>query len=469
MNFKSVPLYPWQAQAALKSPYQHTFFFGGVGVGKSFTGAHFAIDKILTKPFVPGFIGSNTYDQLSTATLKEFFYWLDYYGFKYVIDCRPPDDWKAMKLKTYKNTVHVFSPTNSRAVTIFTRVLSNPNTLRGMEFGWYWLDELRDTSEYAHDMILGRMRGYDYVRGIATTTTNGESWDYRRAVVNGNKPGSLYGSLHVPTVAAVKAGILTEGYLETLMGSYSALMVEQELNAKHVNVGGGRAYYAASDENKRSIAPWGDVFPNPDRNLVVGCDFNFQPAPCVWIVGQVGPGEWSEHIHWFREIASVETSTPQMTVNLISQFPGFFYEIYGDASGNRGTTSNAGYTDYDQIGMTLTDNGALYTIDVEQANPIVKDRVENMNGRFRNGLGEVRQTYNPQECPLMDGDTRIVGWKRMNREGGRGRLDDMGDKQRTHASDAAGYAVWKKFPPGRVRTVIQSLPSSIREDIMNVV
>lgn len=465
MIIETIKLHPWQAQA-IRSPYTHTFLYGGIGSGKSTCGAHFVIDQILSVPEVPGFIAANSYDQLSTATLKELFYWLEQYGIEFVSDRRPPLSWRAMKLKTYKNTVHILSPTNNKAVTIFTRVLSTPDNLRGMEFGWYWLDELRDTEEYAYNMILGRMRGYDYIRGLATTTTNGESWDYKLVNRNRNSPNKLYGSMHVQTIEAVKLGSITQDYYNMLLASYSPLMAEQELFAKHVNIGGGRAYYAASDLNKRSTAPWGDQYPSPHRPLVVGCDFNFSPAPCVWVVGQVGPGEWSEHIHWFREIAFTETSTQSMAISLISQFPGFFYEIYGDASGNRGTTSNAGQTDYDQIQMVLDENRCMFTIDVDQSNPRVKDRIENTNAKLKNALGQISMTYDPDQCPLLDGDFKMVGWKKLTREGGLGKLDDMGDKQRTHAGDAIGYAVFKKFPPGKVRTVISSLSSQARAEII---
>lgn len=464
MNFKSVVLHPWQAQA-IRSPYTYTFMYGGVGAGKSFTGAHFVIDKIFTQPNVPGFIGANSYDQLSTATLKELFYWLDHYNFEYVSDRMPPDEWRAMKLKTYKNTVHILSPSTGRAVTIFTRVLSDPNTLRGMEFGWFWLDELRDTEEYAFNMILGRMRGYDYVRGLATTTTNGESWDYKLAVVNGNKPDGYFGSLHVETIEAVKRGTLTQQYYDILLSSYSPLMADQELFAKHVNVGGGRAYYATGEHNKLRRAPWGDEFPDPTRNLIVGCDFNFQPAPCVWVVGQTGPAGYEDHIHWFGEISGVELSSVDMTIRMIGQYPGFFYEMYGDASGTRGTTSNAGQSDYDQIGICLTENNCLYTIDVDQANPRVKDRIEAMNSRAKNAKGEVRMSYNPDTCPLLDGDFRMVGWKNRSIQNGLGKLDDMGDKQRTHAADGVGYAVFKKFPMGKQGVLITGLESTARREL----
>ncbi|GAC1667807.1 MAG: hypothetical protein NVS9B9_27900 [Ktedonobacteraceae bacterium] len=316
-------------------------------------------------------------------------------------------------------------------------------------------------------------------KGLTTTTTNGEDWSHETFVRKVREGQKLYGAMHVPTKKSVEAGIISQSFYDMLLQSYSPLMAAQELDALHVNVKGGRAYYASGDHNKLRHAPWGDEYPDIDRPLIVGCDFNFSPAPMVWMVGQVGPDKyspeglyWGDCIHWFRELAEVETSTTEMAQRLVSLFGyQFFYEIYGDMSGNIGTTSNAGKTDFDQIGHVLTDNGCLYSIAAEQmyedeahVNPRVRSRIENMNRMFKNAMGEVRQTYDPVSCPLFDADCRMVGWRQASLTG-RGKLDDGGDKQRTHATDGAGYAIYKKFPPGVRADLVESIKSVMLDDI----
>jgi hypothetical protein len=265
-----------------------------------------------------------------------------------------------------------------------------------------------------------------------------------------------YGSMHVPTTEAIRLGLHSQEWLNDLLKTYTPLMAEQEIYAKHVNISGGRAYYAASEKNKSLSAPWGDTYPDAQRPLIVGCDFNFQPAPCVWVVLQQGPFGYEDQLHCFAEISQTQISTSDMASLLFNRFPGFFFEIYGDSSGNRGTTSNAGETDYNQISDVLNQSGAIFSIDVDQSNPRVKDRVENVNRLLINGIGEISLTYNPQTCPLLDLDLNGVGWKDS-------KLDDGGDKQKTHASDALGYALFKKRPPGKSGILIQSLQSSLRQ------
>lgn len=461
------PLHQYQA-AVLRNPFIHFVFWGGVAVGKSYTGAHFAIDMILTHPECTGFIGANTHDQLSQATLREFFYWLNDYGFQYTVDKIPPVSWgKPREFKDYKNIITVRNPWSGKVTSVITRVLSNPDPLRGIELTWYWIDETRDTEEYAFDMILGRLRESSTIRGVITTTTNGEDWLYQRVLRNRGK-GITYGSMHVQTMEALKCGTISQAYYDQLLASYTELMVQQELMAAHVNVRGGRAYYAAGDHNRMTRAPWGDLHPTNERPLIVGCDFNYSPSPCVWMIGQTGPDGFEDQIHWFGELVGNEASSPEMTMQLISQYPNFFYRIFGDYSGNIGTTSNAGETDYNQIGHTLTDNNCQYSVDCDQANPHVKDRVENVNGLLKNALGEVRCTYDSQRCPMLDSDFKIVGWKQSTLRG-RGRLDDNGDLQRTHASDGMGYALWKLFPPGRRGVVGYHVPNVTMQRISTVV
>lgn len=446
--------------AVLRNPFEHFAFFGGVATGKTFTGSQWVVARMFERPELTGLIGANTYDQLSQATLRELFYWLDHYGIEYVIDRQPPKEWGQTRrvFKTYNNVLSL-RIVPGIITTVFTRVMGDPDPLRGTEFSWYWMDESRDTPDTTFKVILSRLReAPDYRRGLLTSTTNGEDWAYKAFVEEAD--GKLRGSMHVPTSESVRCGIIVPDFLAMLRASYDPLFALQELEAEHVDVLGGRAYHAFGKHNTVPC-PWGDRAPNPARPLIIGMDFNYDPAPMVWVVGQLGPDntEWSESIHWFGELAKRQTSTRAHTQELVERYgDGFFYQCYGDASGQRGSTSNQGEHDYAQMAEELDALGVGFTIDVDHANPRVIDRVTNMNRLAKNALGQVSMTYDKQACPHLHNDVRKVAWRKTIT--GRGRLDDKGDHNLTHASDAAGYAVWKLLPMARRGILVPAVAGS---------
>lgn len=455
--------------AALHNPFEAFAFFGGVATGKTYTGAHWAIMQAFARPELTGLIGANTYDQLSQATLRELFYWLDAYGIPYVVDQRPPREWGLTRrvFKTYRNVLSLrIKP--GIITTIFTRVMGDANPLRGIELSWAWIDETRDTPRNTYDVILSRLReDPSYRRMFITTTTNGEDWAFDTFVTKGKFP--LRGAMHVSSEESVRCGIISPSFLQMLLENYDELFAEQEIFARHVDVLSGRAYYAFGKWNTVPC-PWGDTEPNENRPLVVGCDFNYDPAPMLWTVGQLGPdgSAFEDKIHWFGEIAGRQKSTRQQTQALLERYPGFFYQCFGDASGGRGSTSNAGEHDFAQMSEELDAARVGFTIDFDPANPRVVDRVQNMNRLARNSLGDVSMTYDKQACPHLHADVRKVGWRKTIV--GRGKLDDKGDHNLTHAADAAGYAVWKLLPFARRGEQIEAIHgSNARSAVVGIV
>lgn len=446
--------------AAFGNPFEHFAMFGGVAVGKTYTGAHYAIARAFERPELTGLIGANTYDQLSQATLRELFYWLDHYGIEYVIDRAPPREW-GLTRKVFKSYNNILSLRIVPGVitTVFTRVMGDPNPLRGIEFSWYWLDETRDTPNNTHDVVLSRMREDPlYRRGLITTTPNGEDWCYGRFVEKSD--GKIFGAMHVATIESVRCGIISQAFFDGLQMAYDPLFAEQELWARHVDVLGGRAYYGFGKWNAVPC-PWGATAPDPDRPHIVGMDYNYDPAPMCWVVGQLGPDNtpWQDCIHWFGEVIGRQKSTRQQTRDLYDRYgKDTFYQCFGDASGSRGTTSNQGEHDFAQMAEEFDEAGVAYTIDYDHANPRVIDRVQNMNRLAKNSLGLVAMTYSKNDCPTLHQDFRKVAWKKTVT--GKAKLDDKGDHNLTHASDAAGYAVWKVLPFARRGFTVDAIPTS---------
>lgn len=418
---------PWQLEA-LTTPINHFALLTGIACGKTCTGAHFVIKNMIENPHYTGLIGANTYDQLSQATLRELFYWLEKYQIPFVIDRRPP--WKVDQVfKDWHNILSV--KIGKQTAHAFTRVMSFADPLRGLNISWAWLDETRDTPQNTHDIVLSRMRETKgFAKSLITSTTAGEDWAYHRFVKNGDKKS--FGFCKAKTAQAVDFGIITKEFYSILRQSYSPQLAAQELDAEFVHNRIGRCYYTFDADNYQY-----DYEPDYDLPLILACDFNFSPAPLVWEVGQ----QVSDNIIWFDEFSEVECSTERMAAKFAAKYQHFFVKIFGDASGTRGTSSNKGITDFQQIANVLNENGIPFSIDVPNQNPSVRERIENVCRLGRNAENEIQMTYNPERCPLLHEDLTKLCFKNDKPYAAEVTL--------THASDAIGYAAYRIMPPLR--------------------
>ncbi len=145
----------------LESTSDRTLMLSGVGSGKSHVGGLVSAEYITEFPEIKGFIGANTYGQLSKSTLSRIFnVWQDEYGWiqdiHYVVDKRPPKHFKkyGAKLKEYLNVISF-----DNGHMIYTASLDNYKMIDGTEFAYAILDETKDTKEEAvKEVIIARLR-----------------------------------------------------------------------------------------------------------------------------------------------------------------------------------------------------------------------------------------------------------------------------------------------------------------------
>ncbi len=144
----------------LESTAQRNLMHCGVGSGKSHVIGLLSLDYASKNPEVRGFIGANSYSQLTKSTLDRVFKVWDSFGLKngvhYVVDHIPPDGFTIIgpKLKSYENTISF-----NNGALIFTASLDNYKMIDGTEFGWAMLDETKDTKEEAvKEVIVARLR-----------------------------------------------------------------------------------------------------------------------------------------------------------------------------------------------------------------------------------------------------------------------------------------------------------------------
>ena len=107
--------------------------------------------------------------------------------------------------------------------TIFFRSGDRPDTLRGPNLGWYYLDEAAMMAEKVNLIMMGRLRRYP-ARGWGTTTTRGKNWVWKTFVDTVN-----------PNYAYVKASSWSNPYLphdfvQSLVDAYDSEFARQEID-----------------------------------------------------------------------------------------------------------------------------------------------------------------------------------------------------------------------------------------------
>ena len=185
----------------------------------------------------------------------------------------------------------------------------------------------------------------------------------------------------------------------------------------------GRVYYAYDQKI------------HEDRNISLKeglpvflcCDFNVEL--CVWVVVQFD----GEKVFAIDEIAKTDTNTFEMADEARRRYGrhGAGVVVYGDSAGD--FRSTAGQSDYAILRMHgFTDQR------IQRANPPVKDRINALNALLLGADGKIRFAHHPS-CVRLRADLETVVWT----SDGAG-LDKSNIKS-THASDALGYYVYRRF------------------------
>ena len=91
----------------------------------------------------------------------------------------------------------------------------------------------------------------------------------------------------------------------------------------------------------------------------------------------------------------------------------------------------------------------LQGFSVPSVNPPVKDRINCMNARLRNSVGQYRIMID-RKCEHLIQDLEQASW-RADPHGNPLAELDKADPKKTHVSDALGYLVAREFPMKAMR------------------
>lgn len=364
---------------------------GGIGSGKSFTGACNTINMVKLNPYSTGFIGANSYKQLHDATLHTTFTLLD-----------------SLKIPfTYKQSKgHLIIGTK----LFLCRTMDNYDDFRGFEISDYWVDEIGYAKKEAVQTLRGRMRhpASKVFRGLGTTSPCGFNWLWDESINNPLKNMRLIR-------AKTKDNIhLPDDYEETLRSTYDAKMIAQELDGDFVNLNALPTYYSFS----RLVNVDSTIMYDPNRAVYIAMDFNVNPMTAV-LFQLTDNGEMLV----FDEAFLPNSNTYQMADHLIQK--GFHgCPIIPDATGRAlKTSAEHGFSDFVILrnkGFQILDNGS---------NPHVADRYLCVNGLLH--MAKLR--IHPRCVKLIN------DFEQHSRDGSHG-------PEISHISDACGYGAWRFFP-----------------------
>ncbi len=430
-------LYPTQQE--FFGPQKYICYSGGLGSGKTAAGVLWVITKILSNPETLGFIGANTYKQLTQSTLKPFFETLHNFGYEngvdYVTDRKPPKDWGIVS--PFKKCDGIITFRNGCFVV--TRSLDNYNDIRGAEYGWAWIDETRDTPLKAWEVLIGRLRdpkSDNWQIRITTTPPEGYSWLYEIFVekieqLNKDEDGNFfeyYKIIYARTEDNING--LPKDYINTLVRSYDKETAQTELYGRFVisKTGNIYKYYEPNIHEEDEIGY------EPDLPIGLAFDFNVNPMSVAMV------HFFKDEIIVFDEIVMGTSITEDVCMEFRHRYPNHSAGliIYGDATGRRAGTRST-KNDYNIIEDCLGDYPG-FEMRVPVSNPPVRDRISRVNSMLMNVLRETK-LYHSKKCEKLKDDFTKLRYKKGTNE-----IDKDKDLKLSHISDALGYAICYEYP-----------------------
>ncbi len=417
-------------------PAKHILFASGIAAGKTTGGARWCLKQMYEQPGAVGFIGAASMQQLVRVSLKAFFDLLNEIGIKYVYGKRPPEEWGGTRYPDHDKIISIQLPGYWRCCQVIAGTMEDPDSHRGIDVGWAWLDEAREMKEEAYTVILGRFRNQPQgtvYRTLLTSTPNGFSWMHRRFV-----------SEPAPDTAVVRAATtenpyLPTGFVETLRAQYTERFAKQEIDGEFLNMLAGQAFFAFN--RQKHVAK---VELDPNRPLFYTQDFNVSPLASVYGQGDKIRSNVAGEIYIVgsaRTADAAEEFCRRMIAHKCKQVV-----IYGDMSGaNQSTRSDA--TDYTILRDVMTKAGWAVDIRRNYQNPPLIESVEAVNAHLEHGRG----TIDPS-CKHLIQDLEQISWKEGTR------ILDKSSADLTHAGDAYRYYIFREH------SVSQKASSS---DILN--
>ena len=399
----------------ISHPKKFSAFVGGYRSGKTFVGCVRLCINALEHPGIPQGYFAPTYPQIADIFYDTIPGVAEAFGL--FADIVPSN-----------KRVHLRDSKGRCLSTIVCKSMEHPGRIVGFNIAHALVDEIDcmpiKKADSAWKKIIARMSTVWPTRGEntidVTTTPEGFNWVYRKFVKElaanpSQRP--LYGIVHASTRQNAKN--LPKDYIASLRESYPANLVDAYIDGQFVNLVSGSVYPNFCRRLNHT-----DETIRPGEELHIGLDFNInRMAAAVFVIRDGEPLQLDELTSLF--------DTPAMIAALLERFPGHKITVYPDASGKNRKSVNGSESDHSLLKQ------AGFTVRVNPANPMVRDRVLAVNAMFLNGDGVRRLKINTDKCPVT---TQVLEQQAYN-EHGEPNKDGTEDP-----ADAFGYFVVHRFP-----------------------
>lgn len=385
-------------------------FIGGFGTGKTETLANCAVRDAFAAPSALIALYEPTYDLVRLILAPRMEEKLSDLGIRY----------------KYNKQENIIYTSSGQCGDFVMRTLENPARIIGYESYRAHVDEIdtlkKKQAELAWRKIIARNRqrpdgvSSPFNRVSAYSTPEGYQFVYDTWGRN-PKPGYV-----MVQAATYTNPFLPDDYVQSLLDSYPASLIEAYIEGRFTNLNSGSVYPDFDRKLNHT-----DAVETPGEPLLIGMDFNrLHMSAVVYVLRDGLPIAVNE--------VTDGRDTPYMAHFIKERYrdKGHAVQIFPDASGQNSSSKNASESDLSIL------KAAGLSVRVNSTNPAIVDRVNAVNALILNGQGERRLKVNTNRCPqLTDG----LEQQAYDKNG-------MPDKSSgiDHVIDAAGYPLAMLFP-----------------------
>ena len=396
-------LLPAQREFVKDESHRILGYIGGFGSGKSFALCAKAIWLGLSNPGTTAMVAEPSFPMIRTVLVPAMDAALERWGIDYDYRVSPQPEY-TLRL-----------PTGD--VRLLCQSAENWQRVRGQNISFVLWDEAdtspAETAQKAGEMFLARMRVGKVNQLAIASTPEGFKYCYRTFSEQSGPDKRL---IRVKTKDNPN---LPEGFIESLERNYPAQLITAYLEGHFTNLASCSIY----PEFDRSLH-YTDAKPGPHDTIFVGIDLNVGNCVTQHLLRK------GDEFHFFNE--KVYRDTQQIAVGLKELYPDHFRRgqlvLIPDAASKQRSTAAAQESD---LGILKK---AGHTVNPQQSNPIVQDRINAVNALIEQG-----------KVKVGNGCKHLIRTLEQHAYDDRGRPEKggIGMDDLSHAGDAMGYAIYR--------------------------